>query len=254
VELPEPLLILTALGLTGLMVILRLDAERFGAAEYAERDKWGRAPSTMRRLSWYLLGIGGIVLVSFVHPDPDGQLFLGLGDRIGAIMWGFLYAAGGTAVALGLAYYRYRYLRFPDVRSYPGALVNSVSTALVDEAVFRGMVFGFLIIAGIDPTLANIAQALIYALATRLGAPGRPWYMIVFALLVGLASGWLTGVTGGVGAAFLGHAVTRFAVFLTTGHVGQPAARGREVEEIEARRRTPAGWRPIGTRDAGRDR
>jgi hypothetical protein len=252
-DLPEHILILTALGVTGLLVILRLDAEQFGAAEYAERDRWGQAPSLLRRLSWYLLGIAGIALVLFVHPDPRSQLFLGFGDQLGSIMWGFLYAAGGTAVALGLAYYRYRHLRFPDVASYPGALVNSISTAFVDEAVFRGMVFGFLVIFGIDPTLANIAQALIYALATRLGAPGRPWYMIFVALGIGMTSGWVTAVTGGIGAAFLGHAVTRFAVFLTTGHVGQPAARGREVEEIEARRRTPAGWRPIVTREPRQD-
>jgi hypothetical protein len=74
------------------------------------------------------------------------------------------------------------------------------------------------------------------------------------ALLIGLAGGWVTAVTGGIAAAFLGHAVTRFAVFLSTGHAGQFLPRGREVEEIEARRRPPQGWRVIGSREtASRD-
>ena len=48
-------------------------------------------------------------------------------------------------------------------------------------------------------------------------------------------------MTGGIAAAFLGHAITRFAVFLCTGHTGQIKPRGREVEEIEKRRRPPEG-------------
>ena len=40
-----------------------------------------------------------------------------------------------------------------------------------------------------------------------------------------------------------GDAVTRFSVFLATGHADQFLPRGREVEEIEAKRRPPQGWR-----------
>lgn len=253
-DLPEPLAVLVALGLTGILVMLRLDAERFGAAEYAETDRWGVPPSITRRIAWYALGVGGILAVAMIHPDAPGELFLGTGDRVGAILWGFLYAAGGTGIALGIAWYRYRQLRLPGLLGYPGALTNSTATAFVDEAVFRGLVFGFLIVAGIDPTLANITQALLYALVTRLGAPGRPWYMLAMVLAIGLASGWLTGVTGGIGAAFIGHAVTRFAVFLTTGHAGQPAPKGTEEEEIERRHRPPEGWRAIVSREPSRDR
>ena len=43
--------------------------------------------------------------------------------------------------------------------------------------------------------------------------------------------------------------VTRFAVFLWTGHAGQFLPRGREVEEIEKKRRPPEGWRVIGPRE-----
>jgi hypothetical protein len=109
-------------------------------------------------------------------------------------------------------------------------------------------------LTGVNPTAANLVQAILYALATRLGAPGRNRWLLVMALLIGVTGGWVTAVTGGIAAAFLGHAVTRFAVFLSTGHAGQFLPRGREVEEIEARRRPPQGWRVIGSREtASRD-
>ena len=69
--------------------------------------------------------------------------------------------------------------------------------------------------------------------------------MFVLSLAVGLVTGWATVATSGIGAAFLGHAITRVAVFLVTGHAGQPAPHGREVEDVEKRRRAPEGWRPV---------
>ena len=45
-----------AVGLTGLLVILRFDAERFNAAEYDDIDRWGHKPSLLRRIAWYVLG------------------------------------------------------------------------------------------------------------------------------------------------------------------------------------------------------
>jgi len=251
-DVPQPLLVLIAAGLTGLLVILRFDAERFNAAEYDDADRWGNPPSMSRRLAWYGLGIGGIIVVGQVHPSPAGDLFLGLGDRLGAVILGLTAGVVGTGIALGIAFYRYRYLRFPPIESYPGAVLNALATAFVDEAVFRGLVFGFLVVVGVDPTLANITQALLYGLATRLGAPGRPLYMLITAIVIGLAGGWLTGVTGGIGAAFLGHAITRIAIFLATGHAGLPKARGAEVEEVERRQRTPEGWRVLGPRETSR--
>jgi hypothetical protein len=85
----------------------------------------------------------------------------------------------------------------------------------------------------------------MYVLATRLGAPGRDRYLFLLALVIGLVGGWATLATGGIGASFLGHAVTRVAMFLTTGHAGQPAPKGREIEDFEKRRRTPDGWRVV---------
>ena len=245
---------LIAVGLALLLVMLRLEAERFNAAEYDEA-KDGHPPSFRRRVAWYALGFVLITGILFIHPAGREEFFLGAGDRGLTIVYGFLYAAIGTALALGIAYYRYRRIRFPDVWSYPGALLNSVATALVDEVAFRGAIFGILLMTDMNPSAANAIQAILYALATRLGAPGRNRYMLAMALLIGLAGGWVTGVTGGIAAAFLGHAVTRFAVFLCTGHAGQFLPRGREEEEIDKRRRPPDGWRVIGPREsAPRDR
>ena len=245
---------LIAAGLALLLIMLRLEAARFSAAEYDDILD-GQAPSLRRRVAWYAIGLILVAAIFVVHPAPQSDFALGAGDRPMTIFYGFLYAAAGTAIALGIAFYRYRRLRFPDVWSYPGALLNSVITAIIDEVAFRGAVLGILLLTGLNPTAANVVQALLYALATRLGAPGRNRWLLVMAILIGLAGGWVTAVTGGIAAAFLGHAVTRFAVFLTTGHAGQFLPRGREVEEIEARRRPPQGWRVIGPRDpASRDR
>ncbi len=245
---------LIAAGLALLLVMLRLEAAHFSAAEYDEATD-GHPPSFRRRVAWYGLGFALIAAILFIHPAPRDEFLLGAGDRLRTVVYGFAYALIGTSLAVGIALYRYRRIRLPDVRSYPGALVNAVSTAFIDEVAFRGAIFGILLMTNINPTAANVIQALMYALATRLGAPGRNRYMLVMALLIGLAGGWVTGVTGGIAAAFLGHAVTRFAVFLCTGHAGQFMPRGREEEEIDKRRRPPDGWRVIGPREsAPRDR
>jgi membrane protease YdiL (CAAX protease family) len=245
---------LIAIGLALLLVMLRLEAVRFNAAEYDDPID-GHAPSFRRRVAWYAIGLVLVVAIFRVHPAADIDFALSAGDRTLSLYYGFFYAAIGTAVALGIALYRYRRLRFPDAWSYPGALLNSVMTALVDEVAFRGAILGLMLMTGLEPTAANAIQAILYALATRLGAPGRNRWMLVMVILVGLAGGWVTAVTGGIAAAFLGHAATRFAVFLTTGHAGQFLPRGREVEEIEERRRPPKGWRVIGPREpASRER
>jgi hypothetical protein len=251
-KVPDELRLLIVLGLTLLLVILRFDAERFNAAEYDDIDRWGRPPSLLRRLAWYLLGLGGVFAVAWIDPDPQANLFLTLGDRVGTVVLGLAYGAIGVGIAVGIALVRYGYVRFPPVASYPVKFVNAIATAFLDEAVFRGIVFGLLISTTMNPNLANLVQALLYALATRLGAPGRPWYMLVSVLAIGLAGGWLTGITGGIGAAFLGHAITRIAIFLTTGHAGIPKPRGTEDEEVERRRRTPQGWRVIDPREGER--
>ncbi len=71
--------------------------------------------------------------------------------------------------------------------------------------------------------------------------------MLVTVLAIGLAGGWLTGITGGIGAAFLGHAITRVAIFLTTGHAGLPRRGGPRPRRSSAgsgRPRAGACWVP----------
>lgn len=243
---------LVAFGLTLLLVMLRSEAERFGVAEYDEPVD-GRAPSVLRRVTWYVVGLAGIIAVVEAHPASARDLYFSGGNGSGVLL-GFALAALGAGIAVGVAWYRYHHVRLPDFAQYPGALLNEIATAFFDEAVFRGALLGFFVFAGVDPVLAILAQAFIYTLSTRLGAPGRDRSIFLLALIIGLVAGWATFVTGGIAAAILGHGVTRVAVFLTTGHAGQPAPRGTEVEEIERRRRHPDGWRVVAGRDATRDR
>lgn len=254
-EFVDPLRVLIAVGLAMLLAMLRLDAERFGTAEYYESTGSGERPRTRRRFGWYALGIGIAVALLYVHPSPQAELFLGSGDRLGAVLGGLAYGGLGIAQAAAFATVRYHRIRLPDTWSYPGALLNSTATALIDEVTFRGAIFGLLLSVGVEATSANLIQTLLYALTTRLGAPKRDRYLLVLTLGMGFIGGWLTAATGGIAAAFLGHAITRFAVFLCTGHTGQTRPRGREDEEIEQRHRPPDGWRVIGSREsASRDR
>lgn len=245
---------LATVGFLLLLVLLRLDAQRFGTAEYDERSRDGQAPSLRGRLAWYVVGFGLVAAATVMHPSAATDLFLSLGDRTAAIVDGLAYGAVGIGQAVAFAGLRYHHLRFPEVRSYPGSVINVIGTAFIDEATFRGLFLGYLVLIGMEATAANVVQALVYTLTTRVAAPGRDRYMLVLVLVMGLGSGWVTLHTGGIGAAFLGHAVTRLAVFLATGHAGQPAVRGRESEDIEKRREPPDGWRVVGVHEPPPDR
>ena len=247
----DQLRVLVALGLTLILVMLRAEAQQFGTAEYDEPVD-GHPPSVLRRLAWYGVALVGVVAVVEIHPTPAQDLNFTGGD--GGVLLGFGLGAVGVAYAVAMAWLRYRYVRLPDLSQYPGALVNEVGTAVFDELVFRGALLGFLIVGGVDPTLAVIAETAIYALATRLGAPGRSRSMFVLALVIGVVGGWATLTTGGIAAAVLGHGITRVAIFLTTGHAGQPLPKGTEIEEVERRRRAPDGWRVVTGRDARGER
>ncbi len=243
--------VLVGLGLTMLLVMHRIEAHRFGAAEYDEPVR-GQRPPVLRRLAWYILGIGGVLALLFAHPTAETSLHLQVGDRSG-ILLAFLLGGLGAGQAIAIAYFHYRRLRFPNISAYPGALANQILTAFIDEAVFRGAVLGYFLWAGADSNLAILGSTVLYVLATRLGAPGRDPYMFVLAAVIGMLGAWATLLTGGIGASFLGHAITKVAVFLTTGHAGQPPARGTEVEDVERRRRTPEGWRSV-DRSGARER
>ena len=156
-----------AIGLALLLVMLRLDAERFGTAEYYEATRDGERPKLRRRMAWYGLGVGA----RRGHPvRPSGarsrrsssaratgsgrssagspMAWLGVGDR------GRLRDRSATTASAS---------RTPW--SYPGALLNSIATAFIDEV---GVPRRALRAAARRPAstrpVANLIQALLYTL------------------------------------------------------------------------------------------
>jgi membrane protease YdiL (CAAX protease family) len=246
----DPIRVLVALAITFFLVMLRFEAEKFGAAEYDEPRRDGHRASFLRRLSWILLGFALAGALLLVHPDPDGELGIGLGDRAEVLLFGFGFGAVGMLQAAAYAFYRYGRIRFPPAWTYPGAVLNAIGTAFIDEVTFRGAVLGLLLLVGVNPVTAIIIQGFLYTLATRTGAPGRGRYMFLLTLVGSLVTGWMTVTTGAIGAAFLAHAITRISVFVCTGHAGQPALRGQEIEETWEFRRPPPGWHPLDADDA----
>jgi membrane protease YdiL (CAAX protease family) len=198
----ETIRVLVALGLTLLLILLRLDADRFGVAEYDEPDDFGDTPPILRRIAWYVAGIALVIGVYLVF-------LTGLG-----------FACVGIAQAVAVGYLRRGHLRLPPGRAYPGAILDAIGTAVVDEAVFRGIVLGLFIAIGLPPAAAIVVQAIAYTLATRGGRAGGDPYLIVLTLGIGLVGGWLTIATGGIAAAIVGHAGTRLATFAATGYPG----------------------------------
>jgi membrane protease YdiL (CAAX protease family) len=237
---PESIRVLVGSGFFMMLLFLRLEADRFGAAEYDEPGR--RQTGLWTRLSWYLIGFTLLGAIFVVHPAPHDVLFLLVGHRRDVIVFGSILALVGLAQAAAFALWRYGYLRLPPVGAYPSAAVNAIATAVIDEAAFRGVLLGTLIIIGVEDWWAILIATLIYVLTTRLGAPGRNPYGLLLAGGMGVACGWATLASGGIGAAIVGHAVTSFGVFVCTGHAGHVPLAGTEPEELELRKGLPDGW------------
>jgi hypothetical protein len=236
----ETVRILIASGFFMVLMMLRLEAGRFGAAEF---DEPGRPPRGFwTRLAWYLMGLAFVAALYVVHPQPHEVLFLLIGHPSDVLVFGAILAALGLAQAAALAWLRYGYLRYPPAAAYPGAALNSIATAFIDEAAFRGALLGTLVAIGLSDGPAIVAAALVYVLVSRAAAPGRHRSMLLVSLGMGLVFGWVTLATGGIGAAIIGHAVASFGLFVFTGHAGQIPVAGKEQDEIEARKRVPEGW------------
>jgi hypothetical protein len=239
---------LIVLGLLGLLILLRLDAARFGVAEYDDsaRNRGWRA--WFRRLAWFALGIALVLVVYWLYPQPVSILHLDIGGSVGAadrgraMVYGLLIGVAGIAAAAVFAWGRYGGIRLPAPRAYPGAFVNSIGTAIVDEATFRGILLGLLLNLGVGQWVAIVVAAIVYGVATRLTARGRSKGMLVIDLMLALVAGWTVVETGGIGAAVLGHAITRFAIFLLTGHSDQSRPFGAEPESVAGRALPPKGW------------
>lgn len=230
---------LMTLAALGLLIVLRFDARRFGAADFDDEADINDWRGWASRLTWYVLGIVLIAICYFVFAQPDTLLHLRVGDpKAVALVWGLALGFVGTMAALVYAWWRFGVVNLPDVRAYWVGLLNSVATAFIDEAAFRGVLLGLLLWSNWPPLFAVAFQAVVYALATRLGGAGRPRSLLALWLGIGFLNGMLTVITGGIGAALLAHALTRFAIFVVTGHAGQvtptAAAEDEATEELEA--------------------
>ena len=203
---------LMAVALSGLLLLVRLDAPRFGSAEYdVEESAGGR----LTRLAWPLLAIVLVAAIALLLPAGPGAIGLGTGAGLaaGSLLLAVLGSAIGIAAVLVVAR-----LRAPDwpPRLNAGAeapryAFDAVATAIVDELTFRGVLLGLMLLAGVPGAVAFAAQLLLYALETRLG---RSWVtidLLAEVLLLGALTGALALATGSVVAPLVAHATTRFA-------------------------------------------
>ena len=249
---------LILLAVVGLLILLRFDARRFGTAEYDDEEAPGGWRTWLRRLSWYGFAILLILLIYFLHPQPLSGLHLQIGEsRSEALFWGLALGGLGAAYAFGYAWWRFTELRLPPAHRYPAGLLNAIATAFIDEATFRGIVLGLLLVSNWPAELAIAFQAVLYVLATRLAGRGHTLGMVVLSLLIALAGGWVTIQTGGIGAAFLAHALTGLAMFVATGHAGQIRVVTEAVEEEaleDTSGRPPRGWEVVADHESSAPR
>lgn len=242
--LETELRVLMTLGFGLLLILLRVQAPLFGVAEHLEARPFGRPTSLPRKLSWLLIGLALAAAVWLLVPDP-ADLFLDFGERSRAIVGGIAYAAIGSVVIAAVVLIRARSIVFPPLSAYPAGVLNAIGTAFLDEVTFRGVVLGMLVAVGLEPLPAIVVQTLVYALATRTGASGGDLVLLALAVGAGLLGGWLTIESGGIAAAFFGHAVSLVALFLLTGGLMDT----RPVPEVESPEEPgPTGWDEVDRR------
>lgn len=235
--MPEFIQFFLFVGFAGLMFLLRLDARRFSAAEWdTEEGDWR---VWLPRVTWYSAGLALALLVFALHPQPVSELNLSMApDRGEALLLGLLYGAAGVIVAFALAFVRGGGLHFPRPGRYPGGVLSSVGTAFFDEFLFRGVLLGLLLSLDLPAWLAIVVGALIYSGAIRASTGGRGLRTIALSLVIGLVGGALVLMSLGIAAGFVGHGITRFALFMT---LGEPS-RARYLRRSGA----VAGQRPRG--------
>jgi hypothetical protein len=203
---------LMAVALAGLLLLLRLDAYRFGAAEY-DTDEPGEAGAPASgRLAWPALAIVLVAGVALLLPAGPSAVGFG-GDRISVILWTVIGAAVGVGAVLGVAYLKEPTWppRLQETDRVPRLALDALGTAIVDELTFRGVLLGLLLLAGIPAPAAFAIQLLAYGLGTRLGRSRATFGLLLEAVGLGALMGIVVLASGSVVAALLAHAAIRFA-------------------------------------------
>lgn len=230
-------------AIAALLVLLRLQARRFGVKDPERDGDLAGHRAWVGPATWYAMSLGLILLAYALYPLRISHLHLGFGaDRAGSLVVGIAIGLAGSVAAVFLALRRDGTIRLPASRAWPVAVVRILLAAVIDEAAFRGIVLGLIVSWGWGDPAAILGAALVYALATRVGAPGRSPEMLLGALSLGILCGISVVVTGGIAAAIVGHAITRFTLFLATGSIGEPRPVDRDPEAREAALRPPDGW------------
>ena len=213
---------LMAIALSGLLLLLRLDAPRFSGAEYdLEPSAWDEAPPGVSigdlavRAAWPALAIVLTAGVALLLPAGRGAVGLGASTVLSSatIVWVIVGCVVGIGAVLGLA--AIRVPGWPPRLVLPEALprhaFDAVATAIVDELTFRGVLLGLLLLAGVPVWIAFLVQLLVYGIETRLGRYVMTLGLLAEALALGALTGVLAIATGGVAAPLVVHAVIRFA-------------------------------------------
>ena len=214
--LPEVVQYFLFIGMVAFMFLLRLDAQRFSAAEWDTQDGDWRV--WFSRISWYAAGVGLALIIFALYRAPVSDLNLQLGaDRAQGMVYGLLFGGAGIAAAFILAILRNGHISFPAPARYPGGVLTAVGTAFYDEWLFRGVLLGLLLTLGLPDWLSVVSAAFIYAFTVRAGTGSRGIFVLGMWLAIGLVGGVLVVTTLGIAASFVGHAITRFALFMVMG-------------------------------------
>jgi hypothetical protein len=214
----EELRIVISVALVGLLVLLRFDTVRFGAAEYDPGADNDTATGLVIRFAWPVIAIGLTAIIAVVVPPGPSAIGVvtpaqGWGPSIGLAL---IVSAVAIAALLALAWYRERQWppTFAGLRDIFRAVLDAVGAAIVDEVTFRGVVLGLLLVIGIPVLAAWLVQALLYGLATRLGAMTETLPLLLAVLLLGAINGLLTLYTGSIVAGLIVHVIVRFTALI----------------------------------------
>jgi hypothetical protein len=214
----DELRVAAAVGVVGLLLLIRFDAARFGAAEYDPGPEMDTTGALVVRAMWPILAVVLAAVLALILPGSMPILGLDVATADAARTLGLVLAVAGLGVGLLLWLAWMADRAWPpgiaQLRLWPRAALNAIGAALVDEIVFRGVLLAILLAMGVPVWAAFLIQLLTYGLATRLGATSDTLPLLGAALVLGAVNGWLVLVTGGIVAPLIVHAVLRFAALV----------------------------------------